>query len=136
MMSDKIQHPSQTMTDAEYKAAFKARALQTMKDFPLIPIAVLGTLTCFIMAGVKMRQGDPRKFNYWLRGRVIMQGIAIGAVVWALRGDGVAFAEKEKKAMEREAFEKRMAMAEEAHRIEVEETNAKERKRSWWPWGS
>jgi Hypoxia induced protein conserved region len=100
------------------------------------------------MAGIKMRQGDSRKFNYWLRGRVIMQGVTIGAMVWTLYGEGKALAEKERKAsQERDAFERRMKMAEEAHWSEVKQGLAmdasangeggvaRERKGGWWPWG-
>lgn len=87
------------------------------------------------MAGVKMRQGEALKFNYWLRGRVIMQGVTIGAIIWTLRLDQKAYLEKAKKREEeREAFETRLRMAEEAHRSEMELSNSgkAERKRGWW----
>lgn len=86
---------------------------------------------------VKMRRGESRSFNNWLRVRIVAQGLTICAIVvgtysFGRRGAGVdvelgktpveADLEKrreEKMEKEKRQFEGRLKMAEEAHRAEV-----------------
>jgi hypothetical protein len=101
------------------------------------------------MAGVKMRQNKPLQMNYWLRGRVLMQGVTVGAIMWTLYGDRESYMEKMrtgKEAVEKEGFEERMKMAEEAHRSEIGAAGKENGKEagggtgaggsSWWRWKS
>jgi hypothetical protein len=79
---------------------------------------------------VKMRRGESRSLNNWLRVRVLAQGLTICAVVvgtWSLghRAAGGAPAEadlerrrEEKAGRDRKAFEERLRVAEEAHGAE------------------
>jgi len=81
---------------------------------------------------VKMRRGESRSFNNWLRVRVIAQGLTIAAVVAGTysfgfraeagsKGQAEADLEKrreEKVGKERAEFEGRLKMAEELHRAE------------------
>jgi len=87
---------------------------------------------------VKMRRGESRSFNNWLRVRVIAQGLTIVAVVAGTYSFGYRQAtpsnnaggksqvevdlevrREEKVGRERAAFEERLRVAEEMHKAEV-----------------
>jgi predicted nucleotidyltransferase len=77
----------------------------------------------------KMRKGQSRSLNNWLRVRIVAQGLTIAAVVvgsWAYGTarpgapdlDAAAAAAMDKAALERVAFEDRLRLAEEVTRAE------------------
>lgn len=113
---------------------------------------------------VKMRRGQSRSFNNWLRVRVIAQGLTIIAIVAGTYSLGskdskdkqlenALKAREAKMEKEKEAFEERIKEAEETYNLEnpgkiVRETKtvgAKElpaaavpspvSRTSWWGWG-
>ncbi|KAL0946212.1 hypothetical protein HGRIS_012471 [Hohenbuehelia grisea] len=83
---------------------------------------------------VKMRRGDSRSFNNWLRVRVIAQGLTVAAMVAGTYTFGTKNTEahktqteadrlqriEERKERDKQEFEQRLKDAEEAHRAEVE----------------
>lgn len=82
---------------------------------------------------VKMRRGEAKAMNYWLRARVLTQGLTIAAIVGGSYAYGQTKQQNEARAaaeqdvllataaQERAEFQVRLAAAEEAHRIEEEE---------------
>jgi hypothetical protein len=81
-----------------------------------------------VIAMTKMRKGQSRSFNNWLRLRILAQGLTVAAVVagsWAYGSarpaampELDASAAREKVAEERAAFEDRLRVAEEVTRAE------------------
>ncbi|EED82831.1 predicted protein, partial [Postia placenta Mad-698-R] len=47
----------------------------------LPPTGALATCAALITAMVKMRRGEAKAVNYWLRARVLTQGLTIAAIV-------------------------------------------------------
>jgi Hypoxia induced protein conserved region len=109
----------------------------------------------------KMRKGQSRSFNNWLRVRILAQGLTVAAVVagsWAygsarpMAHELDASAAREKAAEERVAFEDRLRLAEEVTRAESasassptnvqatavtttkEPTSTPTTSSSWWSW--
>jgi Hypoxia induced protein conserved region len=113
----------------------------------------------------KMRKGQSRSFNNWLRVRIIAQGLTVAAVVAGSWAYGTAkstnvpdvSAAQDKAAQEREEFQMRLRLAEEATRIESDISSTKDTQsftsvavpeavlpsastttstswRSWWKW--
>ena len=84
------------------------------------------TTVALVIAMTKMRKGQSRSLNNWLRVRILAQGLTVAAVVvgsWAY-GTGRpmpeldASAALDKAAQERAAFEDRLRLAEEVTRAE------------------
>jgi len=87
------------------------------------------------MAANKLRKRQSKDMNYWLRARVIAQGLTIAAVVAGAWMMGQTKPQIDKSAHEqdellaglqrrREEFEERLKNAEENHRLEQEILNA------------
>lgn len=84
------------------------------------------------MSFVKLRKGESRQMNYWLRARVIAQGATVVAIVGYAYALGNTKQQKEARAVveqeavlaaaakDRAEFEERLRGAEEAHREEEE----------------
>jgi len=51
------------------------------KENPYVPIGGLLTVGNLVMAILHLARGESRKMNYWLRGRVAMQGITVVALL-------------------------------------------------------
>ncbi|KJA25308.1 hypothetical protein HYPSUDRAFT_109338, partial [Hypholoma sublateritium FD-334 SS-4] len=45
------------------------------------PLGCLATCGALVMSAVKMRQGQSQSMNYWMRARVALQGLTLGALV-------------------------------------------------------
>jgi Hypoxia induced protein conserved region len=79
-----------------------------------------------VIAMTKMRKGQSRSFNNWLRVRIVAQGFTVAAVVvgsWAYGAAASASstesaAAQDKATQERAAFESRLRLAEEVTRAE------------------
>jgi len=109
------------------------------KENPWVPLGCLATCGALVMSAVKMRAGQSRSMNYWLRARVVLQGVTVVALVagsMALqkqknaqisdlgidtadgglpRNEAVTELSKEKKRiLEQQAFEERLKDAEAA----------------------
>jgi hypothetical protein len=100
-------------------------------------LGALGTTAALVTAMVKMRRGEARSFNNWLRVRVVAQGLTICAIVLGTYSLGQRNAgidpesgrtpveadlerrREEKMDKEKREFEGRLKMAEDAHRAEV-----------------
>ncbi|KAJ8495279.1 hypothetical protein ONZ45_g1789 [Pleurotus djamor] len=136
---------------------YSEKAVRRFKQNPWVPIGTLATCAALITAMYKMRQGDSRSFNRWLRVRVIAQGLTVAAMVGGTytlgaRNLQASRAEEEqerirraeeKREEERRGFEERLRDAEEAHRAEmafVEAENAAtapsptKQSKSWSEW--
>lgn len=115
---------------------YREKATRKFKENPWVPLGALATVGTFIVASVKLRQGESQKFNYWLRMRVAAQGLTIVALVvgtWTLRPKDASVADAtatrndldverrrlEKLAREREEFEERLKGAERAEGVEA-----------------
>ncbi|EPQ51828.1 hypothetical protein GLOTRDRAFT_65416 [Gloeophyllum trabeum ATCC 11539] len=110
--------------------SFRDKAIRKFKEEPLVPIGTLATCVALTMATVKMRSGQPKSFNNWLRVRIIAQGLTIAAVVAGSYAYGRTQKQQEEKARseqerllanaakERQEFEERLREAEEAHERE------------------
>jgi hypothetical protein len=118
------------------------------------------TTAALVIAMTKMRKGQSRSLNNWLRVRIVAQGLTIAAVVLGSWAYGTArptpefdasAAALDKAAQERAAFEDRLRFAEEVTRAEsglapsangqVTTAQATElpstssgSRRSWWRW--
>lgn len=81
------------------------------------------------MSAIKMRQGQSKHMNYWLRARVVLQGLTLVALVggaMSIRearkkqqelengGEGALVAEEKKKELEKLRFESRLEEARQA----------------------
>ncbi|KAH9947788.1 hypoxia induced protein conserved region-domain-containing protein, partial [Amylocystis lapponica] len=106
---------------------YSNKFVRKFKEQPLVPLGAAATTVALVLAMVKMRQGKSKSMNYWLRARVVAQGLTIAAVVggsYALgqtqtQKDAAAAAAADQDArIERAGFEARMREAEEAHRFE------------------
>ncbi|KAJ6511384.1 hypothetical protein C8R47DRAFT_1207725 [Mycena vitilis] len=51
------------------------------RENPYVPIGGALTVVNLVMAVVNLAQGQSRRMNYWLRGRVAMQGLTIVALL-------------------------------------------------------
>jgi len=126
-------------SDSDRAAAsetYQEKAWRKFKQQPLVPIGAVATTFALLMAGSKLRKRDSKSMNYWLRARVITQGLTIVALVagsWMLGqtkpqldqsaaavaaadGDADALVGREKRRAE---FEERLRGAEESHRLEM-----------------
>jgi len=113
---------------------YREKATRKFKENPWVPLGSLATAGALIIAMVKMRRGESRSFNHWLRVRVAAQGLTIGALVlgtYSLRDQGqerefigsqndadVERRREEKIAKDRMEFEGRLKEAEAAHEFE------------------
>lgn len=95
----------------------------------------MATTFTLLMAASKLRKRQSKDMNYWLRARVIAQGVTIAAVVAGAWMMGQTTPQIDKSAREqdemlaglqrrREEFEERLKNAEENHRLEQEILNA------------
>ena len=76
----------------------------------------------------KMRKGQSKSFNNWLRVRIVAQGLTVGAIVlgsWTLgsrasqtHAEESVAAREEKLAVEKDAFMERLKGAEETQMVE------------------
>ncbi|KAF8978554.1 hypoxia induced protein conserved region-domain-containing protein, partial [Cyathus striatus] len=48
---------------------------------PWVPLGCLATCGALIMSAYKMRRGQSKEMNYWLRARVALQGATLVALV-------------------------------------------------------
>ncbi|KAF5313317.1 hypothetical protein D9611_008491 [Ephemerocybe angulata] len=71
-----------------------------VKENPYVPAGCLLTTGALIMSAVKMRKGESKQMNYWMRARVGLQGVTLAALVV---GTMVLRAEREKAALADEA---------------------------------
>ncbi|THH27208.1 hypothetical protein EUX98_g6970 [Antrodiella citrinella] len=102
------------------------------KQEPLVPIGAGLTTVALIMASIKLSRGNSKSLNYWLRARLIFQGLTIAAVVGGTYVYGQTKQQKEEQArrdalqaeheklQETRAFEERLKAATEAHAAESE----------------
>ncbi|KAL4250966.1 RCF1 family protein [Abortiporus biennis] len=112
------------------------RTIRRIKEEPLVPIGTLATCVALVMAAANLQKGNSKTMNYWLRARVVFQGLTIGAVVGGTyyygRAGSQVQAKKEEEARREEferykekmAFEERLKEAENTQRMEdaAEET--------------
>jgi len=108
------------------------------KENPWVPLGCLATCGALVMSAVKMRAGKSTSMNYWLRARVVLQGVTIVALVagsMALQKQNNAqsdlgivttdgalptnealteLSKEKKRVLERQAFEERLKEAEAA----------------------
>ncbi|EKM75929.1 hypothetical protein AGABI1DRAFT_131827 [Agaricus bisporus var. burnettii JB137-S8] len=107
------------------------------KENPWVPIGCLATTGALFMASVRMRHGKSQDMQYWLRARVLFQGVTVvallaGTVAFQAQGNrpvtdsGLVGAESstvanteplrgEKREKEKAEFEARLKDAEVAH---------------------
>ncbi|KAG6877566.1 hypothetical protein C0993_006063 [Termitomyces sp. T159_Od127] len=137
---------------------YREKAARKFKENPWVPLGALATVGALVVATVKMRRGESRSFNQWLRVRVAAQGLTIVAVcagAFAMRRTDAsavpsadADAERrraEKIAREKGEFEERLRDAEQAHQADAALRNEAQsgppspsdaRGSSWLPWAS
>ncbi|KAI0301252.1 hypoxia induced protein conserved region-domain-containing protein, partial [Russula brevipes] len=105
---------------------YREKALRKFKQQPLVPVGAAATTVALVIAMTKMRKGQSRSLNTWLRVRIVAQGLTVAAVVAGSWAYGVqrpmpeldTSAAQEKAALERAAFEDRLRAAEELTRAE------------------
>jgi len=51
------------------------------KENPWVPLGCLATCGALVMSAAKMRAGKSTSMNYWLRARVVLQGVTLVALV-------------------------------------------------------
>ncbi|KAJ1668633.1 Respiratory supercomplex factor 1, mitochondrial [Coemansia sp. RSA 1813] len=52
------------------------------KEEPLIPLGVAATVGAFLFASWGLYQGNAKNMQWGMRGRVVMQGLTVGALAW------------------------------------------------------
>ncbi|KAF8962087.1 hypoxia induced protein conserved region-domain-containing protein [Flammula alnicola] len=57
------------------------KANRKFKENPWVPIGCLATCGALVMSAIKMRQGQSKNMNYWLRARVVLQGLTLAVLV-------------------------------------------------------
>ncbi|KAF8270025.1 hypothetical protein EI94DRAFT_1572365 [Lactarius quietus] len=116
---------------------YREKALRKFKQQPLVPppspltdvndyYRSCCTTVALVIAMTKMRKGQSRSFNNWLRVRIVAQGLTVAAVVAGSWAYGVSTpasqletaAAQDKAIQERAAFEDRLRLAEEITRAE------------------
>ncbi|KAF8892955.1 hypoxia induced protein conserved region-domain-containing protein [Infundibulicybe gibba] len=60
---------------------YREKATRKFHENPWVPLGSLATVGALVTAMVKMRRGESRSFNHWLRVRVAAQGLTIVALV-------------------------------------------------------
>ncbi|KAJ2549784.1 Respiratory supercomplex factor 1, mitochondrial [Coemansia sp. RSA 1933] len=53
-----------------------------LKEEPLIPLGVAATVGAFIFASWGLYRGNAKNMQRGMRGRVVMQGLTVGALAW------------------------------------------------------
>ncbi|KAJ3875266.1 hypoxia induced protein conserved region-domain-containing protein, partial [Lentinula edodes] len=108
---------------------YKEKAIRKTKENPWVPLGTLVTTGALTMAAIRLRQGNSRKFQVWLRFRVAFQALTIFAILGGLYKYGQANLEENQRimeqinqqrgekhlAMERAELEQRIADATKAH---------------------
>ncbi|KAF9078020.1 hypoxia induced protein conserved region-domain-containing protein [Rhodocollybia butyracea] len=79
---------------------FKEKAIRKTKENPWVPLGSLVTAGALIMAAVRLRQGNSRKFQVWLRYRVGFQALTIFAILGGLYKYGQGNLEENQRVME------------------------------------
>ncbi|TFL03910.1 hypoxia induced protein conserved region-domain-containing protein, partial [Pterulicium gracile] len=111
---------------------YTEKAKRKFIENPWVPLGAVATTAAFSMAAVRMRQGEAKSFNIWLRWRIIFQAVTIAAVCAGTYSFGLtphstnpnleAEADRrrreEKVLRDREEFEKRVQAAMEEHEAE------------------
>jgi len=72
---------SNVMESYQSSETYQEKAWRKFKQQPLVPLGAAATTFALIMAGTKLRKRDSKNMNYWLRARVITQGLTIVALV-------------------------------------------------------
>ncbi|KIK07144.1 hypothetical protein K443DRAFT_673702 [Laccaria amethystina LaAM-08-1] len=98
------------------------------KENPWVPIGCVATCGALVMSAVKMRAGKSTDMNYWLRARVVLQGVTIAALVagsMSLQAqrkkveEATGVTEETKKEKEKGEFESRLRGAQAAYEEEA-----------------
>ncbi|KAF8826171.1 hypothetical protein HHX47_DHR6000582 [Lentinula edodes] len=112
-----------------WSEGYKEKAIRKTKENPWVPLGTLVTTGALTMAAIRLRQGNSRKFQVWLRFRVAFQALTIFAILGGLYKYGQANLEENQRimeqinqqrgekhlAMERAELEQRIADATKAH---------------------
>ncbi|KAJ3836921.1 hypoxia induced protein conserved region-domain-containing protein [Lentinula raphanica] len=99
---------------------YKEKAIRKTKENPWVPLGTLITTGALTMAAIRLRQGNSRKFQIWLRYRVAFQALTIFAVLGGLYKYGQANLEENQRVME-QINQQRAAREMERERGELEE---------------
>ncbi|KAA1471942.1 hypothetical protein DENSPDRAFT_871860 [Dentipellis sp. KUC8613] len=102
------------------------KAARKFKQEPLVPLGALATTVALIIAANKLRKGESRSLNTWLRVRIVAQGLTVAAVVAGtyvygkkLEPAPAAAQAEVREAPDARGFEDRLRAAEEAHAFET-----------------
>ncbi|KAJ3718849.1 hypoxia induced protein conserved region-domain-containing protein [Lentinula raphanica] len=99
---------------------YKEKAIRKTKENPWVPLGTLITTGALTMAAIRLRQGNSRKFQIWLRYRVAFQALTIFAVLGGLYKYGQANLEENQRVMD-QMNQQRAAREMERERGELEE---------------
>ncbi|KAI0031515.1 hypoxia induced protein conserved region-domain-containing protein, partial [Vararia minispora EC-137] len=107
--------------------SYRERMIRKIKTEPLVPLGAAATTAALLIAVTKLRKGDSRSLNTWLRVRVIAQGLTVVAICAGSATfvthkpptpEQLAAKAEERHAKERVEFEERMRAAERAEAAE------------------
>ncbi|KAE9387782.1 hypothetical protein BT96DRAFT_948111 [Gymnopus androsaceus JB14] len=87
MSSDSAEPPVRIPIDTSsrrWSEGYKEKAIRKTMENPWVPLGTLVTAGALVMAAVRLRQGDSRKFQVWLRFRVAFQAFTIFAILGGL----------------------------------------------------
>ncbi|KAH7878852.1 hypoxia induced protein conserved region-domain-containing protein, partial [Lentinula edodes] len=76
---------------------YKEKAIRKTKENPWVPLGTLVTTGALTMAAIRLRQGNSRKFQVWLRFRVAFQALTIFAILGGLYKYGQANLEENQR---------------------------------------
>ncbi|KAJ3786484.1 hypoxia induced protein conserved region-domain-containing protein [Lentinula aff. detonsa] len=83
-----------------WSEGYREKAIRKTMENPWVPLGTLITAGTLTMAAIRLRQGNSRKFQIWLRYRVAFQAFTIFAVLGGLYKYGQANLEENQKILE------------------------------------
>ncbi|KAJ2657583.1 hypothetical protein IWW48_004447 [Coemansia sp. RSA 1200] len=63
-------------------AGFSKSISDRIRDEPLVPLGIAATIGAFVFASWGLYRNNARNMQLGMRGRVVMQGLTIGALAW------------------------------------------------------
>ncbi|KAF5384590.1 hypothetical protein D9757_007474 [Collybiopsis confluens] len=108
-----------------WSESYKDKLIRKTTENPFVPIGTAITTVALVMSAVRLRQGNSRKFQVWLRYRVAFQALTIFAILGGIYKYGQSNLEENQRvieqlnarraeremAKEREGLERRIAEA-------------------------
>ncbi|THU92955.1 hypothetical protein K435DRAFT_671130 [Dendrothele bispora CBS 962.96] len=114
------QAPAQIDNSRRWTETYQEKLVRKVSENPWVPLGALLTTGALLMASVRLRQRDSKKFQHWLRARIALQTVTIFAVLGGLYKYGQANLEENQRVMEIQS-QKQMELKAKREKEEFEE---------------